>query len=148
MLGNVKYHSTQTKSSSPHTHPEIGCKSTTIIQESWSLVNCWMQTSVLDSNTAKNPRRIFGITRKSREQANQKASIWHYIFNSFVTTTWKLWSFCLSMWQRCSWIGKDTENSEKVGQWYKRSLESEKIKQTGIFQPEKTMSEVEYNTQL
>lgn len=45
-------------------------------------------------------------------------------------------------------LEKNIENGKKVGKWYKTSLESEKIKQTGIFQPEKTMSEVEYNTLL
>lgn len=51
-----------------------------------------------------------------------------------MTPTWKLWSFCLSIWQMYSWTEKkNIENSHKVGQQYKISSECWKIKQTGIF---------------
>lgn len=56
---------------------------------------------------AKNPKKLLGIARKKREPAVQKLSKLLYLLTVNVTPTWKLGSFCLSIWQMYSWTEKN-----------------------------------------
>lgn len=130
---NVKHHTTPTKSSSPHIPSETGWKSATVIQESQNLENCWWQTSVLDSKMGKNPKNLLGIPRKRREAAIQKTLKLLYILTVMWPQLENCDAFVSSFDKYIVELGKNIENSHKVGQWYKISSECGKMKQTGIF---------------
>lgn len=48
---------------------------------------------------AKTPKKLLGIARKKKKTSRPESTEITLNINSYVTATWKLWCFCLSISQ-------------------------------------------------